>query len=324
MHKIRVGIVGYGNVGKGALKAIKAAADMELVGVFTRRDPNNVDLQDKSVKVYSVDDAINMKDQIDVMVLCGGSATDLAVQGPAFAADFNIVDSYDTHAKIPEYLASVNAAAINTTAVISTGWDPGLFSMVRLLSEAILPDGANYTFWGRGVSQGHSDAIRRIDGVKNAVQYTIPVEEAIAKVRSGERPIFETRDKHLRECFVVAHDGADKSEIEKKIKNMPNYFADYITTVKFIDEEEFVSKHSKMPHGGMVMHSGRTGENEHILEFSLNLESNPEFTASVIVACARACYRMSMNKVYGAKTIFDIPLSYLSSKDYATLVKELL
>ena len=324
MQKIRIGIVGYGNVGRGAKKVVTAMPDMELVGIFTRRDPKSLDTYDKTVPVYSIEDADSMRDKIDVMLLCGGSATDLAEQGPYFAANFNVVDSFDTHAKIPEYMASINAVAKNTTAVISSGWDPGIFSMMRLMSESILPDGATYTFWGRGVSQGHSDAIRRIDGVANAVQYTIPIDKALEAVRSGERPTFKTREKHLRECFVVAKDGADLIEIENKIKTMPNYFADYDTTVHFISADELKANHSKMPHGGMVMHSGATGEHKHVIEFSLNLESNPEFTASVIVACARACFKMYQKSEFGAKTVFDIPLAYLSAKDYDTIVKELL
>jgi len=324
MNKIRVGIVGYGNVGRGAEKVVHATPDMELVGVFTRRDPSSVKLSDSAVSVYTIDDAANMKDKIDVMLLCGGSATDLAVQGPQFAAMFNIVCSFDTHAKIPEYLAVIDGVASSTTAVISSGWDPGLFSMMRLLSGSILPDGETYTFWGRGVSQGHSDAIRRVAGVKNGIQYTIPIEKAVEQVRSGNRPAFVTRDKHLRECFVVAEENADMSEIESSIKAMPNYFADYETTVHFISEEELKANHGKMPHGGMVLHSGDTGENNHVIEFSLKLDSNPEFTASVMIACARACHRFYLDGSYGAKTVFDIPLAYFSPKDHATLIKELL
>lgn len=324
MSKIRIGIVGYGNVGRGAEKVVHATSDMELVGVFTRRDPASVVLADKSVPIYLVDDAQNMKDKIDVMLLCGGSATDLAEQGPYFAAMFNAVCSFDTHAKIPEYMEAVNAAAVKTTAVISSGWDPGLFSMMRLMSESILPLGVGYTFWGRGVSQGHSDAIRHVEGVKGGVQYTIPIQKAIDAVRSGSRPSFETREKHLRECFVVAEDGADRSAIENSIKTMPNYFSDYDTSVHFVDEDELKAAHSKMPHGGMVMHSGRTGGNEHVIEFSLKLDSNPEFTASVMVACARACYRFYSKGEYGAKTVFDIPLAYLSPKGYAEVIKDLL
>ncbi|MCL2391580.1 MAG: diaminopimelate dehydrogenase [Oscillospiraceae bacterium] len=324
MKKIRIGIVGYGNVGKGAEKVVHATPDMELAGVFSRRNPAEVILADSRVPVYAIQDAEHKREAIDVMLLCGGSATDLADQCPYFASMFNVVCSFDTHAKIPEYLESVNAAAKRNCAIISSGWDPGLFSMMRLMSESILPDGITYTFWGRGVSQGHSDALRRIDGVQNAVQYTIPIDKAVASVRSGQRPSFETREKHLRECFVVAELGTDRAVIEKKIKTMPNYFADYDTTVSFISEEELLAEHSKMPHGGMVIHSGKTGAHEHVVEFSLNLESNPEFTASVMVACARACYRFYGKGDFGAKTVFDIPLAYLSPKDYATLVKELL
>ena len=322
--KIRVGIVGYGNIGRGVEKAVAAACDMELCAVFTRRDASALKLADSSVPVLPVSDAENMTGDIDVMVLCGGSATDLIQQGPYFASMFNIVDSYDTHAKIPEYLASVNEAAKATTAVISSGWDPGLFSMMRLLSESVLPDGVGYTFWGRGVSQGHSDAVRRVDGVKNAVQYTIPIESAIEAVRSGSRPKFETREKHLRECYVVAEQGADKEALAETIRTMPNYFADYDTTVHFIEESELLANHSKMPHGGMVMHSGRTGDNGHVMEFSLKLESNPEFTGSVMTAYARAAFRMAEEKNYGAKTVFDVPLSYLSERDRDTIIKDLL
>jgi len=324
MEKIKIGIVGYGNVGIGVEKVISDMPDMELNGVFTRRDPKSITLADPKTPVYLTDDAKNMTDRIDVMLLCGGSATDLQEQGPQFASMFNVVCSYDNHAKIPDYLASVNAAATNTSAVISAGWDPGLFSMMRLMSESILPHGKTYTFWGPGLSQGHSDALRRIEGVKNAVQYTIPIDKALKAVRSGKRPSFETREKHLRECFVVLDPGADKSDIENKIKTMPNYFADYDTVVHFIDEDELKLNHSKMPHGGTVIHSGNTKENEHVIEFSLKLESNPEFTASVMVACARACYRLNKKGDFGAKTIFDIPLAYLSPKDHAQIVKELL
>ena len=323
--KIRVGIVGYGNIGRGVEIAVAAAADMELVAVFTRRDPASLELVDASIPVYPVEQAATMTDKIDVMVLCGGSATDLAEQGPFFAAMFNIVDSYDTHAKIPEYLASVDVAAKNTTAIISSGWDPGLFSMMRMLSEAILPQGSGYTFWGRGVSQGHSDAIRRVEGVKGAVQYTIPIDSAIEAVRSGSMPEFKTRDKHLRECFVVPEPGVDLKALEETIKTMPNYFADYDTSVHFIEENELKSAHSKMPHGGMVMHSAKTGfDNKHVMEFSLNLESNPEFTASVMVAYARAAFRLAKEGIYGAKTVFDVPLYYLSPKEREIIIKELL
>jgi len=321
---IRVGIVGYGNIGRGVEKAVSAAPDMELCAVFTRRDPASLKLAGTPVPVYLADQAKEMTDKIDVLVLCGGSATDLVQQGPHFAAMFNIVDSYDTHAKIPEYLAAVDAAARNTTAVISSGWDPGLFSMMRLLSESVLPDGTGYTFWGRGVSQGHSDAVRRVEGVKGAVQYTLPIESAIEAVRSGARPDFKPRDKHLRECYVVVEPGTDKASVEDKIKTMPNYFADYDTIVHFIDESELKTTHAKMPHGGMVMHSGRTDENEHVIEFSLKLDSNPEFTGSIMVAYARAAFRMAGEKNFGAKTVFDVPLSYLSPRNRSVLIKELL
>jgi len=322
--KLRVGIVGYGNVGRGAAKAVNAAPDMELKAVFTRRDPPAVEIIEThgSCSVLPVSSAESMTGDIDVMLLCGGSAADLPEQGPYFASMFNIVDSYDTHAKIPDYMAAVDAAAKNTTAVIASGWDPGLFSMVRVLSEAVLPDGMTYTFWGEGVSQGHSDAVRRIDGVQNAVQYTIPVESAVDAVRAGERPELTARQKIKRECFVVAEPGADKNKIEKTIKNMPHYFVDYNTTVNFIDDTELNAKHSNMPHGGMVLRSGNTGENSQAMEFSLKLESNPEFTGSIIAAYARAAYRLSREGHFGAKTVFDIPLWYLSEKDRLALIKE--
>ena len=321
---IRVAINGYGNIGKGVEKAVNAAPDMELRAVFTRRDAASLRIRSDNVPVLHIDDAEGMAADIDVMVLCGGSATDLKEQGPRFAAMFNTVDSYDNHALIPEYLAAIDAVALNTTAVISCGWDPGLFSLLRLTSEAALPDGRYYTFWGRGVSQGHSDAIRRIDGVKGAVQYTIPIESALDSVRSGARPELTTREKHLRECFVVALPGAATKKIEETIKSMPNYFADYDTTVTFIDEDALKADHSKMPHGGAVIYSGRTGINEHVIEYSLKLDSNPEFTGSVMAAYARAAYRMSRDGIFGAKTVFDIPPVYLSWKDRSTLIKELL
>jgi len=324
MNKIRVGIAGYGNVGRGVEKAVMASPDMELRAIFTRRDPKGLQHDGAPVPVCSVEDAETMTGEIDVMLLCGGSATDLKRQGPWFAARYNIVDSFDTHAIIPEYLAAVDAAAKNTTAIISAGWDPGLFSVARLLSQAALPDGTSYTFWGRGVSQGHSDAIRHIEGVKNAVQYTVPLDSAIEAVRGGGQPKLETRQKHLRECYVVAEPGADKAVIEDKIKNMPYYFADYDTTVSFIDNDDFQSNHSKMPHGGMVLHSGRTGDNKHMIEFSLKLDSNPEFTGSVMAAYARAAYRMARAGQYGAKTVLDVPPVYLSDMDRATLIKDLL
>jgi len=323
MNKIKIGIVGYGNIGRGVELAVQAAPDMELVGVFTRRDAASLKVA-SGAPVYNTTDAAGMTDKIDVMILCGGSATDLAVQGPEFAALFNTVDSFDTHAKIPEYLAAMDAAAKNTTAIISCGWDPGLFSMLRLLSGAALPIGNDYTFWGSGVSQGHSDAIRRVAGVQSAVQYTVPIDAAVQAVRAGENPELTTREKHTRECFVVAKDGADNAEIEATIKNMPNYFSDYDTTVTFITQDEFDAKHTAMPHGGMVLRSGTTAEHKHVVEFSLKLESNPEFTGSVLAACARAAATLANEGQFGAKTLFDIPLAYLAEKDRNELIKTLL
>ena len=324
MEKIRVGIVGYGNIGKGVELAVNASNDMELAAVFTRRDPAALQIATQSTTVALVDDAIQYKDKIDVMVLCGGSATDLPEQGPLIAAHFCTVDSFDTHAKIPEYYEKMTAAAKTTVAVISVGWDPGLFSMQRLLAMAALPRGGNYTFWGRGVSQGHSDAIRRVDGVQDAIQYTIPLEKAMEAVREGGNPELSVRDKHLRECYVVAKPGADKVKIEQDIKTMPNYFADYETVVHFVSQEELTADHSDMPHGGFVLRSGKTGEHNQLIEYSLKLESNPEFTASVLVAYARAAVRMAKEGATGAKTVFDIPLSYLPEMDRATQIKELL
>jgi len=314
---MRIGIMGYGNLGKGIECAIKQNPDMELVAVFSRRDPSTVKILTEGVKVYSVDDAVKMKDEIDVLILCGGSATDLPVQTPEYAKYFNVVDSFDTHAKIPQHFANVDAAAKENgnIAVISCGWDPGMFSLNRLYANCILPSGNDYTFWGKGVSQGHSDAIRRIEGVANAKQYTIPVDAALEKVRNGENPELTTREKHIRECFVVAKEGADTARIEKEIKEMPNYFADYDTIVHFITEEELQRDHSGIPHGGFVIRSGKTGwneENSHIIEYSLKLDSNPEFTASVIVACARAAYRMKQEGMTGCKSIFDIAPAYMS------------
>ena len=314
---IRVGIMGYGNLGRGIECALKQNDDMELVAVFTRRPPETVNILSDNVKVYHVDDALNMKDQIDVLILCGGSATDLPKQTKEYAKYFNVVDSFDTHAKIPEHYNNVNEAALegNHVALISAGWDPGMFSLNRLYAGAILPSGSDYTFWGKGVSQGHSDAIRRIEGVLNAKQYTVPVEDALKRVRSGENPELTTRQKHTRECFVVAEEGADKARIESEIKNMPNYFADYDTTVNFISEEELIANHSGIPHGGFVIRSGKTGWNEehnHIIEYSLKLDSNPEFTSSVLVAYARAVYRMSKEGMKGCKTVFDVAPAYLS------------
>ena len=321
---MRIGIVGYGNVGRGAEKAVAAAGDMELCAVFTRRDAKTIKLAHSPAPVLPVSAAQGMSAEIDVMLLCGGSATDLWEQGPYFAAMFNTVDSFDTHSRIPEYKALIDAAAKKTTAIISSGWDPGLFSMIRVLSESILPDGTGYTFWGRGVSQGHSNAIRRIEGVRDAVQYTIPIDSAVDAIRSGARPRLEPRRKQLRECYVVADPDANIQEIEESIKTMPDYFADYDTTVHFIDDEELGKSHSDMPHGGMVLHSGTTGGNGHVMEFSLKLESNPEFTGSVMVAYARAAFRMSREGIFGAKTVFDVPLASLSAKNQETLIKEFL
>ena len=314
---MRVGIMGYGNLGRGIECAIKQNKDMELVAVFSRRDPSTVKILTEGVKVYHVDDAVKMKDEIDVLILCGGSATDLPKQTPEYAKYFNVIDSFDTHARIPEHFANVDAAAKENgnVAVISCGWDPGMFSLNRLYASCILPAGNDYTFWGKGVSQGHSDAIRRIEGVANAKQYTVPVDEALEKVRNGENPELTTREKHTRECYVVAKEGADKDRIAEEIKTMPNYFADYNTTVNFISEEELQRDHSGIPHGGFVIRSGKTGwngENSHIIEYSLKLDSNPEFTASVIVAYARAAYRMKQEGMSGCKTVFDIAPAYLS------------
>jgi len=313
---IRVGIMGYGNLGRGIECALKQNSDMELVAVFSRRDPATVKILSEGVKVYKAEEAVQHKDEIDVLILCGGSATDLPVQTPEFAKNFTVVDSFDTHAKIPEHYANVDAAAKENgnVAVISAGWDPGMFSLNRLYANAILPDGKDYTFWGKGVSQGHSDAIRRVEGVTNAKQYTVPVDAALAAVRSGANPDLTTREKHTRECYVVAEEGADKERIAAEIKSMPNYFADYDTTVNFITEEELQKNHAGIPHGGFVIRSGKTGwnlENNHIIEYSLKLDSNPEFTASVIVACARAAVRMKSEGMKGCKTIFDIPPAYL-------------
>ena len=314
---IRVGIMGYGNLGRGIECALKQNADMELVAVFTRRDPATVQILSDNVKVCHVDDAPGMKDEIDVLIMCGGSATDLPKQTKEYAQYFNVVDSFDTHAKIPEHFAAVDEAAkaSGKVAMISVGWDPGMFSLNRLYAGAILPNGSDYTFWGKGVSQGHSDAIRRIEGVTNAKQYTVPVEAALEKVRNGENPELGTRDKHTRECYVVVEEGADKARIEAEIKNMPNYFADYDTTVNFITEEELQREHGGIPHGGFVIRSGKTGwneENNHIIEYSLKLDSNPEFTASVIVAYARAAYRMHKEGKKGCMTVFDVAPAYLS------------
>ncbi len=324
MEMIRVGIVGYGNVGRGVELAVKASKDMDLAAVFTRRNPLDVKTETQGVKIAHIDDAIKYKNDIDVMILCGGSAKDLPEQGPLFAKDFNTVDSFDTHAKIPEYFEKIDAAAKDTVSIISVGWDPGLFSMHRLMTLAVLPEGESYTFWGRGVSQGHSDAIRRVEGVLDAIQYTVPVESAIAAVRGGTNPQLGTREKHLRECFVVAKPDADKGKIEQDIKTMPNYFDEYDTVVNFISLEELKEKHSKMPHGGFVIRSGKTGGNSQVVEFSLRLDSNPEFTASVLVAYARAAVKMAKEGIRGAKSVFDVPLSYLLSMDQREQLGKLL
>ncbi|WP_277585176.1 diaminopimelate dehydrogenase [Psychrobacillus antarcticus] len=325
--KIKLGIVGYGNLGKGAIDAIKQTPDMELVAIFTRRDPQDLNINEPNVKTVNISKASDYKNEIDVMLLCGGSATDLPEQTPYFASMFNTVDSYDTHAKISEFYQSVNEAATknNTTAIISVGWDPGLFSINRVMADAILPNGENYTFWGKGLSQGHSDAVRRLNGVKNGVQYTIPVEDAIEKVRSGANPELKTAEKHTRVCYIVAEEGADKTAIENEIKTMPNYFADYDTEVNFISEEELNRDHSKAPHGGFVIRGGNTGAgNKQIYEFSLKLESNPEFTASVLVAYARAAYRLNEEKQFGAKTVLDIAPSYISPRSSEELRRDYL
>ena len=328
MSKIRIGIVGYCNIGRGVEQAIKRNEDMELAAVFTRRDPASVKVATEGAKVVHMDDMLSMKGDVDVMVLCGGSATDLPVMGPEIAANFNTIDSFDTHAKIPEYFANVDKAAKegNNIGIISVGWDPGMFSLNRLYAESILVQGSTYTFWGKGVSQGHSDAIRRIPGVKNAIQYTVPVDEAVDQVRSGSEPKLTTRDKHTRECYVVAQEGANKAEIENAIKTMPNYFDEYNTTVHFISEEELKRDHSKMPHGGFVIRTGETGEegNKHVIEYSLKLDSNPEFTASVLIAYARAAYRLNQMGENGARSVFDIAPALLSMKTPEQLRKEIL
>ena len=325
---IKIGIVGYGNLGRGAECAIKQNPDMELYGVFTRREPETVKTL-TNTNVYHIDDILEHKGKVDVLIICGGSATDLPEQTPYLAEHFNVIDSFDTHAKIPEHFEMVDSASKKgkTVSMISVGWDPGMFSLNRLYAEAILPDGKDYTFWGKGVSQGHSDAIRRIEGVVDARQYTIPIDSAVESVRNGENPELSVRQKHLRECFVVAKDGADLCHIENEIKTMPNYFADYDTTVHFISAEEMKRDHSGIPHGGMVIRSGKTGlnnENTHIIEYSLKLDSNPEFTSSVITAYARAVYRMSNEGMSGCKTVFDIPPAYLSPCSAEDLRKRIL
>ena len=317
---IRIGIAGYGNLGKGVEAAVKNAADMELVAVFTRRDPESVKIKTEGVKAYSFDSIADFKDKIDVIVNCGGSATDLPVTTPAIAENFSVIDSFDTHARIPEHFANIDAKAKEggNIAVISVGWDPGMFSLNRLYMNAILPNGKDYTFWGRGVSQGHSDAIRRIDGVVDARQYTVPVESAVESVRNGENPELTTRQKHTRECYVVAEEGADKARIENEIKTMPNYFADYDTTVNFISLDELKKNHSGIPHGGSVIRSGFTGfdlDTKHTIEYSLKLESNPEFTGSVLTAYARAAYKLRESGETGCKTVFDIAPALLVDMD---------
>ena len=325
---IRIGILGYGNLGRGVECAIRQNPDMELKAVFTRRNPEQVKILTEGAAVCRVEEAEAWKDKLDVMILCGGSATDLPVQTPEYARLFNVVDSFDTHARIPEHFANVDASAKEggNVAIISVGWDPGMFSLNRMYANAILPEGRDYTFWGRGVSQGHSDAIRRIAGVKDAKQYTIPVESALAAVRAGENPELTTRQKHTRECFVVLEEGANAAKVEAEIKNMPNYFADYDTTVHFISEEELKRDHSKMPHGGFVIRTGETGEegNKHVIEYSLKLDSNPEFTASVLIAYARAAYRLNQKGENGARSVFDIAPALLSMKTPEQLRKEIL
>lgn len=316
---IKIGIMGYGNLGRGVECAVKQNPDMDLVAVFTRREPQTVSVLTKTAAVCHATEAAAWKDKIDVLILCGGSATDLPGQTPAYAKLFNVVDSFDTHANIPKHFESVDAAAKESgrVGIISVGWDPGMFSLNRMYASAILPNGKDYTFWGKGVSQGHSDAIRRIEGVKNAKQYTIPVETALEAVREGKNPELSTREKHTRECFVVLEEGADAAKVEQEIKTMPNYFADYDTTVHFVSEEELLRDHGGIPHGGFVLRSGKTGwedEHSHLIEYRLKLDSNPEFTSSVIAAYARAAYRLYKEGQAGAKTVFDIPPAYLSAK----------
>ncbi len=325
---MKIGICGYGNLGRGVELAVRRSPDMELFGVFTRRDPEKVKTL-TGAPVYSANDAADYAGEIDAMIICGGSASDLPEMTPMLAKHFNVVDSFDTHARVPEHFANVDREALlhGHTAIISAGWDPGLFSLARLYMNTVLPDGKDYTFWGRGVSQGHSDAVRRIPGVKDARQYTVPVPEALARVRAGENPELTTRQKHTRECYVVAEEGADRALIEKQIKEMPNYFADYDTTVTFITEEEMKRDHSELPHGGQVIRCGTTGpegKRRHVMEFSLKLDSNPEFTASVLAACARAVVRMNDRGIYGCKTLFDVPPAVLSPMDPEEMRKKLL
>ena len=326
---IKIGILGYGNLGRGVECAVKQNDDMELVAVFTRRNPEDVKILTETATVCNVAYVEDWKDKIDVMIICGGSATDLPKQTPVYAKMFNVIDSFDTHARIPEHFANVDAAAKEGghVGIISVGWDPGMFSLNRLYANAILPDGNDYTFWGKGVSQGHSDAIRRVEGVKDGKQYTIPVEAALKAVRNGENPELTTRQKHTRECFVVLEEGADAAKVEEEIKTMPNYFSDYDTTVHFISEEELKANHSGIPHGGFVLRSGKTGwdgENKHLIEYSLKLDSNPEFTSSVLIAYARAAYRLASEGQSGCKTVFDIAPAYLSAKSGEELRKHML
>ena len=326
-NSIRIGIAGYGNLGRGVETAIQKNPDLQLVGIFTRRAPESVSPCFAETAVFHMDSLSDFQDKIDVLILCGGSKDDLPQQGPVLASQFNIVDSFDTHARIPEYYASVDAPATanKKTALISIGWDPGMFSINRLFGEALLPDGETYTFWGKGLSQGHSDAIRRVDGVKAGVQYTIPSNDAIEQVRSGARPVLSTKDKHTRECYVVLAEGADAAAVEQAIVTMPDYFADYNTTVNFIDEATLAKDHQRMPHGGFVIRSGNTSDGQkQVLEFSLKLDSNPEFTASILVAYARACYRLNQMQQYGAKTAYDVAPGLLSMKSPEQLRAELL
>ena len=320
---IRIGILGYGNLGRGVEKAINHNSDMELVAIFTRRNPEDLG-HDKAVSISEIS---SWKDDIDVWILCGGSATDLPIQTPEYAKLFNVVDSFDTHANIPQHFDNVDKSAKdnNKTAVVSVGWDPGMFSINRLYANAILPNGNDYTFWGKGISQGHSDAIRRIDGVKDARQYTIPLESALNSVKNFENPVLATKDKHKRECFVVLKDGANADRIENEIKSMPNYFADYETIVHFVSQEELDNKHKGLPHGGLVIRTGTTSsEHKNVIEYSLKLDSNPEFTASVLVAYARAAYRLSNENNFGCKTVFDIAPAYLINKSSVEIVKTML
>ena len=326
-NSIRIGIAGYGNLGRGVETAIQKNPDLQLVGIFTRRAPESVSPCFAETAVFHMDSLSDFQDKIDVLILCGGSKDDLPQQGPVLASQFNIVDSFDTHARIPEYYESVDAPATanKKTALISIGWDPGMFSINRLFGEALLPDGETYTFWGKGLSQGHSDAIRRVDDVKAGVQYTIPSNDAIEQVRSGARPVLSTKDKHTRECYVVLAEGADAAAVEQAIVTMPDYFADYNTTVNFIDEATLAKDHQRMPHGGFVIRSGNTSdEQKQVLEFSLKLDSNPEFTASILVAYARACYRLNQMQQYGAKTAYDVAPGLLSMKSPEQLRAELL